>query len=75
MLKKICDSTSLKEKYLESVQDIFLKSTSTGKLNKNEFILLYSILRPENEEKIRHIAEYVFNAFDSNKNGFIKIKF
>jgi Ca2+-binding EF-hand superfamily protein len=45
-----------------------------GKLSRNEFVQLYSRLRSEPEEKIRLISEFVFNAFDIDRNGSIELK-
>ena len=36
-----------------------------------EFVKLYISLRPEPAEQIGEIAEFVFNAFDSDHNGSI----
>lgn len=40
-----------------------------GKLDKDEFVKLYSKLRPEPDEMLDEINRYVFKAFDTDKNG------
>ena len=39
--------------------------------DKKEFVNLYDKLRPEPADKLDEISEFVFRAFDSDKNGFL----
>ena len=58
----------------EKIDEIFSKFNTInakGVLNKGEFVKLYISLRPEPAEQIDEIAEFVFNAFDSDHNGSI----
>jgi len=39
--------------------------------DKKEFVSLYDKLRPEPADKLNEISEFVFRAFDSDKNGYL----
>lgn len=41
----------------------------SGQLDQDEFINLYSSLRYEPPDSLQKIAEFMFKAFDTDKNG------
>lgn len=49
----------------------FNENNPNGALDRPAFTRLYIELRPEPEDKINEIANYVFSAFDINNDGSI----
>ena len=45
--------------------DKFMAGNPDAKLDKKEFVKLYTELRPENDQNLDEISEFVFRAFDS----------
>ncbi|CAF1052275.1 unnamed protein product [Brachionus calyciflorus] len=61
-------------KSIDEIKDIFnrfMTNNSDGKLSKSEFSTLYISFRKESPELLEQITDYVFKAFDTNKNGSI----
>jgi Ca2+-binding EF-hand superfamily protein len=68
----LCAKTGLLEQEIKSIFGSFKAiSGSEGKLNRADFSKLYSSLRHEPFENIEKISEFVFKAFDLDKNGSI----
>ena len=63
--------TKFSREEIKAIFEQFHANNSDGKLNQNEFIELYCKLRPEPEEVLNKISEFVFRAFDNDKNGKI----
>lgn len=58
----------------ESIKEIFeqfMANNPDGKLDRKEFVVLYSKLRPESPDQLDEISGFVFRAFDSDRNGTI----
>ncbi len=58
----------------EEIKQIFDKFSDNNrdlKLNKSEFAQLYMQLRPEAPETLDEISQFIFDAFDADKNGQI----
>jgi len=69
--KSLKKQSSLRTKELLSLCDKF-KSFNSGKaLNKQEFTQLYSELRPESNDNLKEIVQYIFECFDKNHDGEI----
>ena len=66
------NQTGLTKEQIDEIFGLFKKNN--GVLEKREFIKLYISLRPETTEHIKEIAEFIFNAFDSDYNGSISLK-
>jgi neuronal calcium sensor 1 len=66
--------TGMNKKDVEAMMHKFSSKNSNGKLNKDEFIELYSSLRSEPKEQLDEIADSMFNGFDTNKDGFISFR-
>ncbi|RNA31687.1 Neuronal calcium sensor 2 [Brachionus plicatilis] len=49
----------------------FIVNNPDGKLDRKEFIQLYTKLRPEPAETLEKISNFVFRAFDLDQNGTI----
>jgi Ca2+-binding EF-hand superfamily protein len=49
----------------------FVEEFKDGNMTKEDFVKLYSELRPEPKEQLEEIASYVFTAFDVDKNNLI----
>ena len=63
--------TGLPRADIKNIFDQFNANNPDGKLDKKEFVRLYDLLRPEPPELLDEISEFVFRAFDSDKNGSI----
>ncbi|CAF0713655.1 unnamed protein product [Brachionus calyciflorus] len=63
--------TGLSRAEIKNVFDQFMANNPDAKLDRKEFVRLYDLLRPEPPELMDEISEFVFRAFDSDKNGFI----
>jgi Ca2+-binding EF-hand superfamily protein len=67
----LTSQTGLSRQDIKQVFDKFNANNPDGKLDRKEFIRLYDELRAEPPELLDEISEFVFKAFDSDKNGFI----
>ena len=56
---------------IKEIFEAFMANNPDGKLDKKEFVRLYSQLRPESPDKLDEISNFVFRAFDSDHNGTI----
>lgn len=56
---------------IKQIFDAFMANNPDGRLDKQEFVALYSKLRPENPDQLDEISQFVFRAFDKDKNGYI----
>ena len=63
--------TGLSRAEVKNFYDQFNANNPDGRLDKREFARLYDILRPEPPELIDEIANFVFEAFDTDNNGSI----
>lgn len=70
-LKFLAQQTGLKEIQIMMIFEKFFQNNEHCEFSKEDFIVLYVELRPEPTDQIEEIAEYVFNAFDTDKNGMI----
>lgn len=73
-VKFLSERTELTESAIRKIFNKFVvKNTSTsGKLNENDFVQLYCSFRNEPEDKVKPIAKLAFEAFDKDKNGILK---
>ena len=56
---------------IKHLYDQFMDNNADGKLDKQEFVRLYSKLRPEPPELLDEISIFIFRAFDDDNNGYI----
>ena len=70
-VKFLTKQTGMDKNQIQEFFDKFNSNNPDGVLNKAEFTALYCQLRPEPVEKLDEIANYVFEAFDSDNNGTI----
>ena len=63
--------TGLTKPEIKSILEKFNENNPDSKLDRAEFIRLYSTLRPESNDQLDEISHFIFNAFDSDKNGSI----
>lgn len=54
-----------------SIYDEFIKNNPNGKMNKSEFVQLYSKLRNKPQHIIQSISLNAFKVFDTDNDGFI----
>ena len=66
--------TKFSREEIKAIFEQFHANNSEDKLNQKEFIQLYCKLRSEPEEVLNKISEFVFRAFDNDKNGKILTK-
>jgi Ca2+-binding EF-hand superfamily protein len=71
-IKNLSKQTGLTGEEITSVFEQFSENNPDGALNKVEFVRLYEKLRPESNEQLDEISEFVFNAFDEDQSGFIQ---
>ena len=69
--KFLIDQTTLKKEDIDSIFRKFSEKNPDNKLDRQEFIRLYSELRYEPADKLDEISHFIFNTFDQDKNGFI----
>lgn len=50
---------------IKNLFDKFMAGNPDAKLDKKEFVKLYMDLRPESDQNLDEISEFVFRAFDS----------
>lgn len=63
--------TGLSQPEIKNVFDQFMANNPDGKLDRQEFVRLYSKLRPESPELLDEISIFIFRAFDEDNNGYI----
>ena len=63
--------TGLQKEEVKKIFENFYSRNPNGQLNKNEFVQLYTAIRPESTQLLEEISVYVFRCFDSDHNGFI----
>ena len=66
--KFLVKHTNFTENEIKELFEIFMNNNPDGKLDKVQFVQLYSTLRPEGQNKLEHISQFVFNAFDQGLN-------
>ena len=59
---------------LKKLHNYFLEHASHGELNQKQFFELYTSLRYEDPEKLKMLSEYIFKAFDFNRDGRISFQ-
>ena len=67
--KFLTEQTGISRTDIKSLFDQFNANNPDAKLDRSEFVRLYSRLRPEPPELLDEIATFVFTAFDSDNNG------
>lgn len=67
----LMEQTHLERNDIENLHKKFLSYSCDGKLNKKNFVKLYSSLRPEADEQLKMISEYIFDCFDLNHDGYV----
>ena len=65
----LAQETGISQDEIKKLLIEFNLDNPNGKLDKSEFIRLYSKLRPEPDQSFTKIAEFVFKSFDRNKDG------
>lgn len=71
----LCNETKQSRFVIEEIIEKFFEENKKDYLDKKDFIKLYCQLRAEPEKKLSKIADYVFNAFDKNKDGILTYYF
>ena len=66
----LISQTGLPKNDIQILFDKFMSNNPDAKLDKKEFVQLYTQLRPENDQNLDEISEFVFRAFDSGNSGF-----
>jgi Ca2+-binding EF-hand superfamily protein len=61
--------TNVSREEIKLFYEQFHANNPGGILNQKDFIKLYCKLRSEPEEVLNRISEFVFQAFDNDKNG------
>ena len=64
-------TTRSQKSEIDKVFKEFMTNNPDGKLNRNEFIKLYSKLKPEPAEFLNEISNYVFKSLDTDHNNCI----
>ena len=64
-------TTGQKKSEIDELFKTFNNAYPNGRLDRNQFSYLYNLLRPEPKEQLDKISEYIFKAFDKDRNGFI----
>jgi Ca2+-binding EF-hand superfamily protein len=67
----LVQQTGMPKADLKIIFDKFMANNPDGKLDRKEFVAFYSKLRPESPEDLNEISEFIFRAFDNDKNGFV----
>ena len=65
----LAQETGISQNEIKNLLIEFNLDNPDGKLDKSEFTILYSKLRPEPAQSLTKIAEFVFKSFDRNKDG------
>lgn len=67
----LISQTGMSRSEIKLLYDQFMTNNPDGKLNRQEFVNLYSKLRPEPPELLDEISIFIFQAFDDDNNGYI----
>lgn len=70
-LKFFTNNTGFTEEQVSTIFNEFNQNNPDGTLDRNEFIKLYTLLRPESADRLDEISAQIFRAFDSDNNGFL----
>ena len=70
-LQFLVNKTRCSKEEIEKIFHEFEKKCPSGKLNKQDFVSLYCSFRSESASDLKEISENVFNAFDSDNNGYV----
>lgn len=63
--------TGQSREQVKKIFDAFMENNPDGRLDRREFVNLYTKLRPEDPDKLDEISQYVFRAFDQDRSGYI----
>lgn len=63
--------TGQSREQVKKIFDVFMENNPDGRLDRREFVSLYTKLRPEDPDKLDEISQFVFRAFDQDRSGFI----
>jgi hypothetical protein len=69
----LISQTGLPKDDIKTLFDKFMSNNPDSKLDKKEFVQLYTQLRPENDQNLDEISEFVFRAFDSGNRFFLSV--
>ena len=67
----LTSQTGYERHEIKDIYQKFMHNNPDGKLDKQEFVRLYSKLRPERPELLDEISIFIFRAFDDDNNGYI----
>jgi hypothetical protein len=67
----LASQTGMNRQDIKQAFDKFNTNNPDGRLDRKEFVNLYISLRPESPERLDEISEFVFRAFDTDKNGYL----
>lgn len=62
--KFLTTQTGRSKEEIKNLYQKFMTDNLDGKMNKKEFVKLYTSLRPESDQNLDKISESVFRAFD-----------
>lgn len=67
----LMNQTGQSRHQIQQIFDTFMANNPDGRLDRREFVTLYTKLRPEDPNKLDEISNFVFRAFDQDRSGFI----
>jgi Ca2+-binding EF-hand superfamily protein len=67
----LTSQTDLSKADIQNIYEQFKANNPDERLDRAEFIRLYDKLRPESQEAMDEISQFVFGAFDEDNNGYI----
>lgn len=67
----LTSQTGLSKADIQNIYEQFKANNPDERLDRAEFVRLYDKLRPESQEAMDEIAQFVFGAFDEDNNGYI----
>ena len=67
----LSSQTDYSEEEIKQILIKFHENNPDGLLDKDEFLLLYSQIKPESLEYLQEISPYIFRTFDGNDDGVI----
>ena len=70
-IKFFVSNTGFSEEQVTTIFNEFSQNNPDGTLDKNEFVKMYTLLRPEAVDRLDEICAQIFRAFDSDNNGFV----
>ena len=70
-LKFLSQQTGLTISQINVIFRKLVEEFTDGNMTKEDFVKLYSELRPEPKEQLEEIAKNIFTAFDVDKNNLI----